>query len=344
MARLWGQEIAKRDIGRYVGDLRQICGAQAFEMSDGAERFSRAVRLYNAAGLDFDVLLDRGMGIGRLTWQGIPLALLSPVGVVHPAYAEQAGLGWLRTWPGGFLTPCGLSQVGSPALDEGEALGQHGRLAALPASQPHWGTEWEGEHCLAFVSGQMRESSVFGINLVLKRKISIGLDTAALVIEDVVINEGQKAAPLMLLQHFNLGYPLVGPSTYLETSRGSVVPRDAAAEPGLANHAQAEQPQAGWGEQVFYHDLQADAQGQVFARLTNPDLFAGKGLSVTWKFRRDEYPVLVQWKNMADGLYVMGVEPANCHVGGRVAEREQGTLEMLTAGEVRRFRMEVHFS
>jgi hypothetical protein len=33
------------------------------------------------------------------------------------------------------------------------------------------------------------------------------------------------------------------------------------------------------------------------------------------------------------GIHVLGIEPANCHVGGRAAERAAGTLRTLQAGE-----------
>jgi hypothetical protein len=41
------------------------------------------------------------------------------------------------------------------------------------------------------------------------------------------------------------------------------------------------------------------------------------------------------------GVYVLGIEPANCHVGGRCRERELGTLEMLAPGEQRVYNLEI---
>jgi hypothetical protein len=135
------------------------------------------VRLYNAAGLDFDVLAERGMSIG-----GWPLAAfhswISPVGAAHPAYLEEQPLSWLRNWPGGFLTPCGLTQVGSPCQDGGEALGIHGRAANLPAHNLRWGADWQGDDYLVWVEGTLHESRVFGENLTLQRRIWTKLDEA----------------------------------------------------------------------------------------------------------------------------------------------------------------------
>ena len=82
----------------------------------------------------------------------------------------------------------------------------------------------------------------------------------------------------------------------------------------------------------------------VVVRLVNPEFNDGSGLEVSIKYRRSEYPILVQWKMMGEGLYVVGLEPANCHVEGRCAERERGTLQILQPGEVRIYHLEIEFS
>ena len=130
MANLWGKEITRGELLRRVGDMHQIAGAQPFEFTDGRARGVRAVRLHNAVGLAFDVILDRGMGIGELAFGGIPLAYRTTNDFAHPAFAEPGGTGWLRTWPAGFLTTCGLTQAGSPCSDNGEAR------VARPGLQP----------------------------------------------------------------------------------------------------------------------------------------------------------------------------------------------------------------
>ena len=37
------------------------------------------------------------------------------------------------------------------------------------------------------------------------------------------------------------------------------------------------------------------------------------------------------------GLHVLGIEPANCYVEGRAAERARGSLQYLEPGESRRY-------
>src|SRR5512146_433729 len=153
MAVLWGKTYSRAEILRRVGDIRQLAHVEPVELVDGSERGVRAVRLRNTGGVDLTVITDRGMAIADLAYRGIPLAFLNGVGVAHPAFSEQQELGWLRTWPAGFLTPCGLNQVGSPCEDQGEALGQHGRVASIPAREVRWGGDWKDDEYYLWVEG-----------------------------------------------------------------------------------------------------------------------------------------------------------------------------------------------
>jgi hypothetical protein len=44
---------------------------------------------------------------------------------------------------------------------------------------------------------------------------------------------------------------------------------------------------------------------------------------------------------MGYGTYVLGLEPANCHVEGRASERASGRLQHLQPGEIRAYRLEI---
>lgn len=343
MPTLWGQTYTRSGLLRHVGDLRQIAGVQPFELSDGRERGVRSVNVRNAAGLEFTVITDRGMSLTDLRFHGVPLPFISSVDVAHPAYAEHTGLGWLRTWPAGFSTPCGLTQVGSPGHDGGEELGIHGRISSLPASHIYCREEWQGDEYVLSVEGRVQQSAVFGENLVLHRRIWTKLDQPRLWIEDTIENRGFSPAPLLFLQHFNLGFPLVDASARLELPPHTTEPRDAAARSGLEHYREFSEPIAAYAEQVFYHDLQPDPSGTVEVRFVNPAFNANQGLGVALRYSTADYPIFVQWKMMGEGLYVVGLEPANCHVEGRAAERARGTLQTIEPQTTRTFNLEVAF-
>ena len=58
-------------------------------------------------------------------------------------------------------------------------------------------------------------------------------------------------------------------------------------------------------------------------------------------YSKDQLKNLVQWKMLGQGAYVLGIEPANCHVEGRAAERARDTLEFLQPGEKRQFHLKM---
>ena len=343
MPNLWGKVYSRQEMLRRVGDMRQLAYVEPFELVEGSERGTRAVRLYNASGLDLVVMPDRGMSITRLQFQGAPLPFMTSVGAVHPAFGEPTGTGWLRTWPGGFSTPCGLTQVGSPGSDEGEDLGLHGRVAGIPAREVRWGADWNEDHYILWVEGQVMQTAFFGEKISLRRRVWTWLGDTRFWIEDTVENHDFRPVPFMLLQHFNLGFPLVDAGARLELPACQSEPRDEVARAGLETCCQVDHPTAGYREQVFFHQLQAGPDGRVEVRLSNPDFDFGKGLGVYWRYALQDYPNLVEWKMMGEGAYVMGVEPSNCHVSGRASERSRGTLQYLQPFETRRLSMEVGF-
>jgi phosphoglycolate phosphatase-like HAD superfamily hydrolase len=59
------------------------------------------------------------------------------------------------------------------------------------------------------------------------------------------------------------------------------------------------------------------------------------------KYHKKTLPHFVQWKQMGYGTYTLGLEPANCHVGGRAEERAAGSLTVLQPGEQRNYRIEI---
>ena len=341
MPEIWGRQYTRPQLIERLGDLRQVADVRPFEFTEGPERGTRGVSFRNAAGLAFRVLLDRGMSLYDLQFRGTPVPFLSPAGAVHPAFYDPHGTGWLRSWPGGFMTPCGLTQVGSPCQDGEEELGLHGRVAGLPAENVSWGTGWQEDEYLLWVEGSMRESVVFGENLLLRRRIWTRLDAARLWIEDRVENQGQGPSPHMFLQHINLGFPLVSGSTHLTLPEHTTRPRDETAAAGLEECLSFSDPVPDYAEQVFYHDLSAEADGRVEVSLVNPAFNNGQGLGLTLRYLKNQYPVFVEWKMMRAGTYVVGLEPSNCLVEGRLAAREAGRLQFLQPGETRHYAIEV---
>jgi len=333
MVKILGEDYSRNDLAMRLGHLSQLAGIRMMELRDGSEAGVRIAEVRTGSGLRFQVSLDRGMDVSVAEYKGIPLAWRSPAGDVNPRFYDPRGLGWLRSFPGGLMTGCGLSQAGAPSVDEGEELGLHGRLSHLPAFDVRSTEGWNGEHCTFRLEGFVREYSVFGVNLLLHRTIETSLGSSQITFRDVVKNEGTGRSPIMMLYHINLGWPLLDKGGRILLNAKSVAPRDAEAQKGLEQAKEIPKPIPGFKEQVFQYDLNEDREGLSAVLLENSRLDLGFGL----RFRKKELPKFNEWKMTAEGMYVLGLEPANCHTKGRAAERAAGTLQFLEPGEEREF-------
>ena len=337
---LFGKPLTKRELRRRTGRFEQVAGITPLVFDDGPSRGMRALRFRTGGGLAFDVLPDRGMDLAAAEYRGIQLAWLSPTGVVAPSFYEPEGEGWLRSFGGGLLVTCGLQNVGPPGEREGERLGLHGRISHLPASHVSREERWDEEGCVLLARGEVRESRVFGPNLLRRRTVSVRLGEPKLRIEDEVENEGFRQEPLMLLYHVNLGWPLLDEQARLVGPGEPPEPRDEDAAAGLESWDRFAAPTPGFAERVFYHTPVAGADGWAEARLENPAL----GLALSVRFRPEELPEFVQWTMTGEGTYVVGLEPATCRVGGYEAEEAAGRVIWLEPGEARRYRLEIEVS
>lgn len=331
MPTLFGTRYTRDELLRKVGRIEQVAGTRLYELQDGSEKGVRAVDFDTGSGFRFTVLVDRGLDIGATTWNGRALAWRTPVGEVNPAFYEPAGLGWLRTFHGGLLTTCGLASAGSPSDENGRHYGQHGRYSTIPAKGFSMDAAWDADEYRFHVKGHMQEAVIFGENLTLTRTIASAAGANALSIHDIVENTGYRPAPLMILYHMNFGFPLIDDGTRLVTSSTTVEPRDDVAKAGARAWHTFSGPIPGFKEQVFLHTMKPDADGLAHAALINEHLDGGLGVHVS--FNTDALPTMAEWKMMGEQDYVVGLEPGNCFVEGRVVERKKRGLVELEPGQ-----------
>lgn len=329
MPSLWGQTLTRAELMARVGDLSQIGGLRRSRLLEGVADGVEVIELETASGLRCDVLPSRGLDIGRASWHGRPLAWLSAAHFAHPAYFTEGGHDpWIRSFGGGLLTTCGLLNVGEPSVVDGHHHGLHGRASSTPAFEVSAGGQWHGDEYQMTVRGKTREAALYGEKLEKTRTISSTLGQATLLLEDVVENIGSKPAPLMLLYHINLGWPLLAPDTRLELPT-----RAMRAIQGSANGwAQMPAPDANFEPRVVEHDLHRESDGgSSFAVV-----FKNSRLVVTLSPSLTRF---TQWRCFKAGDYVLGLEPGNVGVRGRISEQAAETLPYLEPGETRAFHL-----
>lgn len=340
MVTLYGTSFTRDELLQRVGDISQFAGVRIGELGDGFERGVRMADFRTGSGFEFTVLVDRGMDISWAAFAGASLSWRSQTTAIGPAFYEPEGLGWLRGFHGGLVNTCGLTYLGAPVIDEGQELGLHGRASYIPAANFASGGDWDGDEYEMWVTGQLRQASVFEEYVILRRRISARLGESRLFIEDNVTNEGYQTTPHMQLYHINFGFPVLSEHTEL-LATSEVQPRDEIAAGGIDDYTRFQLPTPDYHEQAFYHLPKADAEGYTQVALVNRDFRNGHGLGGYIRFRLDELPYLVQWKMMGQTHYVCGLEPTTNWVEGRAKERAEGRLQFLEPGETRHYKVEI---
>ncbi len=319
---------------RSIGKEEQFAGIELREEVEGKGRGIKVARFYNGSGLSVEVIPDRGMDIGKVSYKGIPIAWISPTYLTSGRYYSERDSEWARIFFGGFLTTCGLLNVGPPS--EGEGL--HGRITTLEAENLKKDTYWLGDDYILSFSGSVREAKIFEENYLMRREVKMNHKDSSFEIFTVITNEAYREMPLMYLSHVNFGFPLLSPD--LEISflpPVEFVPRDEEAKKDKPEDIFVfSEPIYGFKERVFFGEYK-ERKGEAEVRLVNKKL--GLGVKLSWLLEEMYYITI--WKMLGEGEYVLGIEPGNSWPVGQKVFRTQGRLDYLMPEEKRTFYLKV---
>lgn len=348
MVELYGQAVSRRDIAARAGSLSQFAGVRLMTLGDGLERGIRMLEFRTGTGLRFTVLVDRAMDIADCEFQGQAIGWHSPAGFRHPGlheYEGEGGLAWARSFSGLMVT-CGLDHilfmndvpadnyVYGPKQKVSHSL--HGRVGTIPGRLTGYGERWEGDRCILWAEGIVQQSAVFGEDLHLIRRIEAELGSNEIKLSDRVVNHGFYRTPHMYCYHINVGHPVLDEGArYLAPIEDVVWAAHAGDDyrrQGVG-YRRMPAPQMNFHEQVWQHEMAADADGLVPVALVNDRI--GLGFEVTT--RKDQFPCMYQWQNFQSGQYAMGIEPSTNHVTGNLTARERNEMIWLEHGDERRY-------
>lgn len=347
MPQLYGEAITRRDLASRSGALSQFAGVRLSTLGDGVERGNRQLEFRTGSGLRFTVLVDRAMDIAECDHNGRAVGWHSPSGFRNPAlheYEGEGGLGWFRSMSGLLIT-CGLDHVlfmhDDPAGHyhygprEKVSSSLHGRIGTIPARLTGYGEEWRGDECVLWAEGIVQQSTVFGEDLHLIRRIEADVGGNEIRLHDRVVNHGFYRTPHMYCYHINVSHPVVA-----EGSRYVAPVRDVI---WAAHHDQYRGQETGYRhfpapipdfhEQVWQHEMAPDDKGRVNVAIVNEAL--GFGFEV--ETLKSQFPAMYEWQNLHAGHYAVGIEPSTNHVLGKDFARERGELIWLEHGEERRY-------
>ncbi|MBZ9938627.1 aldose 1-epimerase family protein [Mesorhizobium sp. BR1-1-16] len=294
------------DLAAKTPDLRALAEIRLFRLEDGPGRGQRVLIARNAAGVGFEVAVDRGFDLSALSLGQVQLGWHSQNQMRFPPQlsSSENGFGFLRNFDG-LLVTCGLDYYGPPRRATGDTsvsphrperdFPQHGEVSTLQAYLAGYGLD--AERGVLWCEGVVRQSGVFGDVLERRRRIELPLSGHTITLDDRVTNCGFNPAPHALLYHFNFGYPLLDLATELTGAFGDFAAVFADLPPA---------PRQETREIVDHLQLPPDANGDLSVGLRNPAL---GGIGVTLAYRQAKLPSLLVWRSYQSGVFALGIEP-----------------------------------
>ncbi|MCR4907982.1 MAG: aldose 1-epimerase family protein [Lachnospiraceae bacterium] len=306
----------------YIGNPAQMVTLRRLELREGRGKGNEIIEVATAGGLALDILPDMGLDIGQTRFKGINMSWLSKNGYDSPASFQPFDNEFPNYFSGGLLYTCGLRSAGLPNRDGDEFHPLHGRFHGLQAEQVS--AETEGDEIV--IKGVIRECAMFAHELEVKRSIRIPVYGSSVTVEDKITNLTPRDEEYMQVYHCNFGYPFLSEEAHLVLPEDrETVPRTEWAKTGMEKTTSFEKPVDSEEERVFFQKMSKE----FYARLENPVL----GIDMTISWSGETLPVMNEWRSMASGEYVLGLEPGNCYLMGRHDERENGTLKKIKAFE-----------
>lgn len=327
------------DLSRYTGDFSQVFYAKEYRLHGGHADGMRAIDIANGGGLELTLLPDRAMDIGRFAYNAVNCAHIGNVGYIRPEYFDRYYNGPFRTFAAGFLTTCGLKNVGPGSIDGDHVYPAHGGIGNEPAEEVCVRIDTESSAPCIHISGRIRQAVFMGNALWLHRTYTIPLFGNRVRIRDQVENRGFLPEEIMILYHFNMGFPLLDGQSVFMTGNEFERSRDTDTLEEIEKRYEFQEPENEYAEKVFYYRQKSVAEGKGFAALLNPALDI---MTVIWTLP-DQLPWLTNWKNPRSGAYAMGIEPANCKVEGIAKQREYG-VEALPGRAIKEVDLEIELA
>jgi hypothetical protein len=289
---------------RKTADLRAIADIRLVTLEDGPGRGQRLLIGRNANRVTFEVAVDRGFDISELSYKGVNIGWHSPAQMPFPLHdpGSEEGWGFLRNFDG-FMVTCGLDHFSRPHEADvshynhphlkTRKMPLHGRISVEKARLLSYGVDTVTLEivCEAIV----RQASLFGETLELRRRIQLPVFGSWLIVEDTVTNRGFRPTDHAIMYHVNFGYPFLEDTLTVE---------------GLPNpllselRSQPPHPFDDFGEKVDVVDSRITPH-QVPVVLRNEKC----GIAASFEYSQATLPKLAVWRAYQSGIFALGIEP-----------------------------------
>ena len=289
-----------------INNIEQICSVKRLKYLSGRAKDIEII-LVNNGKISFELLVDKCLDIGALYHEGTNISFLTAGGL------NSAEKEFDANFNGGFLYTCGLDTIG------GRAMPIHGRTHNIPAEV----TKCEVTDNGVEIVGVIKQSSLFGEKLTLRRTIKTGVNSNELEVSDEIINDGYLDSEYCIMYHTNFGYPMLDSEVTVTAPITSTEGRTDFAKSTVNNCLVMDEPKADNEEAVFFHTVK---KGDITVK--NDKL----NKIVNISYNEEVLPYFIEWKSMVSGAYALGIEPATTTLDGGFTKKVIKPKEVVKTG------------
>lgn len=277
-----------------ISNFKQIAALRRYTVTEGIEKGLDIIDCDNGK-IRFLINVSKACDIMQLYHEGMNVSFISKNGFT------KREIPFLNRFEGGMLYTCGLDSLGGR---EGYEL--HGTFHNTPAEI----TRAECNENGIIVEAIIRDTALFGKNLVFKRKIFSKIGEGSVSFEDTLINDGFKDEDYCILYHVNIGYPMLDDGAKIFADVKKREARNEWAEKNESAAFDMETDVPNMEETCYFLTLNTPAVSLVNEKT---------GKKFTLSYSADTLEHFVEWKSMASGDYALGLEPCTTELDQKFA-------------------------
>lgn len=279
-----------------ISNYAQVASLRRYTMTEGRAKGIEVLDCDNGK-IRFLLNLTKALDMMQLYHEGQNVTFLS-----KNAF-DGREIDFLRRFEGGMLYTCGLDSVGGR-----EGFELHGTLHNIPAELVRAECGEDG----IIVEAIVRDTALFGKNLVLRRKVTSAIGSTTVTVEDILENAGYAPEDYCVLYHVNVGYPMLDEGAVIVAEEESCTPRTPFAAERVALRRNMTDSVVGEEETCYFLKLKKPEISLVNEKI---------GKKFTVSYSKDTLPCFVEWKSMASGDYALGLEPCTTELDDRFTYR-----------------------
>ena len=275
-----------------ISNFAQMASLRRYTITEGREKGLDVIDCDNGR-IRFLLNVSKACDIMQLYHRGQNMSFVSKNGFT------MRETPFLSRFEGGMLYTCGLDSVGGR---DGYEI--HGSIHNIPAEV----VKAECNDAGLVVEAVIRDTVLFGRDLVLKRRIFAEIGGDTLTLEDSLVNEGYRDEEYCLLYHINIGHPMLDEGAEVVVDTAELYPRTPWSKKNESDRYNISAPVPAEEETCYFMRLNTPKASLVNRKL---------GKTMTVSYSSDTLPYFIEWKSMASGDYALGFEPCTTHLDDR---------------------------